>query len=232
VARRYLNEVRQVQAEGPYLLGGYCLGGILAMEMARQLREAGEQVGLLAMIEVFNVRSVRWPLPWHIRTINRMFVNPWFHLRNMFAAEGSERLRFFTEKFKVELGRARVEAQVMVARMRRVLHLAPAEEYHHVRVADVYEKALADHDIKPYPGDITLFMPKHCLMGMTDPRGGWDGVVQGGIRLHTLPFGPKGSLTEPYVGQVASLLRGSIDEVIQTQATAAHTDLLVTSEVR
>ncbi len=232
VARRYLNEVRQIQAEGPYLLGGYCLGGILAMEMARQLLEAGERVGLLAMIEVFNVRSVRWPLPWHIRAINRLFVNPWFHFRNMRAAEGGGKLQFLTEKLDVELGRARAEAGVILTRIRQRLHLAREVEFHHLRIADVYETALAAHDIKPYPGAITLFMPKQCLMGMTDPLGGWGGVVQGGIRLHTLPFRPKGSLTEPYVGQVARLLRDCIDEVVQNEAIAADTDPLVASEVK
>ena len=37
VARRYIKEIQSVQSTGPYMLGGYCLGGTLALEMARQL---------------------------------------------------------------------------------------------------------------------------------------------------------------------------------------------------
>jgi len=35
LAARYLKEIRAVQARGPYNLGGYCFGGVLAYEMAR-----------------------------------------------------------------------------------------------------------------------------------------------------------------------------------------------------
>jgi thioesterase domain-containing protein len=40
----------RVQARGPYRLGGFCNGGLLAYEMARQLEAAGEQVEFLGLI--------------------------------------------------------------------------------------------------------------------------------------------------------------------------------------
>jgi len=50
-AARYLDEIRTVQPEGPYLLGGICLGGVIAFEMAQQLQTQGQAVALLALIE-------------------------------------------------------------------------------------------------------------------------------------------------------------------------------------
>ncbi|AUH34290.1 type I polyketide synthase [Paracoccus tegillarcae] len=50
-ARDYLAELRQVQPEGPYLLGGFSGGGLIALEMARQLREVGEEVAMLVMLD-------------------------------------------------------------------------------------------------------------------------------------------------------------------------------------
>jgi thioesterase domain-containing protein len=44
-------EMRQVQAQGPYLLGGFSGGGITAYEIARQLEAAGEQVSLLVLLD-------------------------------------------------------------------------------------------------------------------------------------------------------------------------------------
>src|SRR5205085_2838295 len=44
-------QVRRIQAEGPYFLGGYSFGGTLAFEMAQQLRARGENVALLFMID-------------------------------------------------------------------------------------------------------------------------------------------------------------------------------------
>ena len=51
LANRYLGEVRAVQPVGPYLLGGWSLGGLVAFEMARQLRRSGEEVGIVALID-------------------------------------------------------------------------------------------------------------------------------------------------------------------------------------
>ncbi|MEM7320341.1 MAG: SDR family NAD(P)-dependent oxidoreductase, partial [Pseudomonadota bacterium] len=50
-ATAYIEELRQVQPHGPYLLSGFSGGGITAFEMARQLQAAGEQVALLTMLD-------------------------------------------------------------------------------------------------------------------------------------------------------------------------------------
>ena len=53
-AEAYLAEVRRLQPHGPYLLGGYSGGGVVAYEMAQRLTSAGEAVGLLAFIDTFS----------------------------------------------------------------------------------------------------------------------------------------------------------------------------------
>ena len=47
----YLRAVREVQPAGPYLLGGWSLGGVLAFEMARQLTGGGEAVEAVLLID-------------------------------------------------------------------------------------------------------------------------------------------------------------------------------------
>ncbi|HLJ26266.1 MAG TPA: thioesterase domain-containing protein, partial [Candidatus Angelobacter sp.] len=51
MATLYNREIRSVQPVGPYLLGGWSMGGLVAWEMARQLTKEGETVGLLALID-------------------------------------------------------------------------------------------------------------------------------------------------------------------------------------
>lgn len=53
MAGAYLVEVRTVQPHGPYLLGGYSGGGLVAFEMAHQLRDAGEEVALVVLLDTF-----------------------------------------------------------------------------------------------------------------------------------------------------------------------------------
>ncbi len=63
IARRYLASVREHRPHGPYVLLGFCFGGILAYEVAQQLQEAGEEVGLLVMLDSTvdsGMPSYRW----------------------------------------------------------------------------------------------------------------------------------------------------------------------------
>ncbi|RKH40016.1 amino acid adenylation domain-containing protein [Corallococcus sicarius] len=51
MAALYVKAVRAVQPRGPYLLGGWSMGGSIAWEMAHQLRREGETVALLALLD-------------------------------------------------------------------------------------------------------------------------------------------------------------------------------------
>jgi thioesterase domain-containing protein len=51
LAARYLADLRAAQSEGPYFIGGFCVGGIVAFELARQLMTSGQEVALLALFE-------------------------------------------------------------------------------------------------------------------------------------------------------------------------------------
>ena len=51
MASDYVREIREVQPEGPYYIGGYSFGGMLAFEMAHQLQEQGQEIALLALID-------------------------------------------------------------------------------------------------------------------------------------------------------------------------------------
>lgn len=57
MAAAYLRDLRQVQPRGPYLLGGYSMGGVLAFEIARQLQAAGEPVAQLILMDAFAPRA-------------------------------------------------------------------------------------------------------------------------------------------------------------------------------
>ena len=50
MAARYIEEVRRVRPQGPYFVGGFCLGAFIALEIAIQLRADNQEVGLLAVI--------------------------------------------------------------------------------------------------------------------------------------------------------------------------------------
>ncbi len=53
MAAWYVQEIRDVQPQGPYLLGGWSMGGLIALEAARQLLVAGQAVALVAMFDTY-----------------------------------------------------------------------------------------------------------------------------------------------------------------------------------
>ena len=84
IAAICIDVLRTVQPEGPYLLGGFCNGALVAYEMARQLQERGQIVDSLVLVEPQGFPRFRW---FHKEIISR--IGKLFHL-------GSEkRLTFY-----------------------------------------------------------------------------------------------------------------------------------------
>ncbi len=57
MARFYIKEMRKQQPAGPYMLGGLCAGGVIAYEMASQLKNTGESVKLVALFDAARPRA-------------------------------------------------------------------------------------------------------------------------------------------------------------------------------
>ena len=63
MAAYYIEEIRRVQPEGPYYLGGLSFGGVVAFEMARQLRTQNQEVALVVLLDTFAARhQSKWSL--------------------------------------------------------------------------------------------------------------------------------------------------------------------------
>ncbi len=95
MAEHYLRLVRRVSRRGPYLLGGRCLGAVVAFEMARLLELRGERVALLAVLDSGG------PQRWQPRTladgtpfdeVMNAAVRRSLPSYDIFSAEGSARL--------------------------------------------------------------------------------------------------------------------------------------------
>ena len=69
MAELYIAEIRRVEAAGPYLLGGYSGGGVVAYEIAQRLRASGKEVALLVLLDTFRAGIKPLPTSWkdHVR---------------------------------------------------------------------------------------------------------------------------------------------------------------------
>jgi thioesterase domain-containing protein len=77
IAQYHLDAIKALQPHGPYVLIGYSLGGIVALEIAQRLIAAGEAIALLAMLDSYPHRTYLRLLPRSMLlgrlTLNRIY---------------------------------------------------------------------------------------------------------------------------------------------------------------
>ena len=101
MAAYYVQVVRSHQPEGPYYLGGYCFGGNVAYEMARQMQAEGGQVALLALLDSApanaGYETVQW---WRPEFAGLMARNLYYWLQDFGTIQPRDRKRFVARKLR------------------------------------------------------------------------------------------------------------------------------------
>ena len=206
MAGYYAEEIRRIQPAGPYYLGGYCLGGQIAYEMARQLTSQGETVAFVGLLDT----QRRWDL--HNKRLPVMLKHQYqqvaFHLKNFFLADFPGKKAFVKEK-TIELGR-RVYTRLRVSLSVVAFALKLRSQRPLVVMETVNDRAANKYRALPYSGEITLFCPKRNYAGYEDPFMGWGGGLTKGVQVHPLSMYPAGMLVEPFVAELADKLEKSL----------------------
>lgn len=99
MASCYLSEVQRVQPNGPYVFAGYCLGGSIALEMARQLEQQGKATALLALFETYDFSTIG-DITLKVRcAIGLQKIK--FHVKNFLNLQKADKKLFLREKTAV-----------------------------------------------------------------------------------------------------------------------------------
>ena len=227
LAARYITELRRLQPSAPYYLGGYCFGGYVAYEMARQLRAQGERVGLLALIDATApngaYEKVTW---WRPSFLPRFVLNFCFWLQDFFRLQPKARREFVCR----QLG---VLKKKLLARLRRKgespIHL---EEYidtsqlpeHEIGFWQVHLRAGADYVPQPYPGRVTLLRTRaQPLFCSFDPAYGWGTLAAEGVDVRILSGSHENIFVEPDVRRLGEELRTCLAQAQENQKPESMT---------
>jgi phthiocerol/phenolphthiocerol synthesis type-I polyketide synthase E len=202
MAAHYIRQLPAVQPRGPYRLGGYCLGGMVALEMAQQLMASGEQVSLVALVETYNPNAAPSR---KIPRVPGMYLaqDIWFHAANVFLAADKERWRFFREKCNVQAARAGVRVRALYHSMKSKHREGQGSEFPHLTAKKFNDRAAGQYVPKPYSGRVVLFRPKSHFLGHDQFDFGWREILGDGLEVRRLPMFPKGMLVEPFVQNLA-----------------------------
>jgi acyl transferase domain-containing protein/thioesterase domain-containing protein/acyl carrier protein len=216
IAAHYINEIRTLQPEGPYYIGGYCMGGVVTFEMAQQLYAQGQRVNLLAMFETYNPHSSFNSTSIFSR-IYHTLQNIVFHCQNFLKLTPKEKLKFFSKKAMVEKSRIKEGMSVGLSKIAYRLSLNKGSKYPHIPIKRVNDQAFFSYKPQVYPGQVTLFRPQKFFFGADDPQFGWDGLAKEGLDVYELPVNPRGMLVEPFVQLLADKLKTCIQKSLETE---------------
>ena len=180
----YCEAMRAAQSSGPYLLGGTCLGALVAYEMARQLRTSGEEVRLLA---VLNLRG-----------------DPDYRAYRRASAWLDSCLRLFRREPPSRHDRL-IDLLWLVRRSRRRARQAVADPTPELRALALGQtRSALGYKPQPYTGRVTLFMAADTPeQAKRDERAEWESLVGGDVEICEVPGNHDTVLEQPNVGELA-----------------------------
>jgi amino acid adenylation domain-containing protein len=204
MASHYIQEIKIIQPHGPYFLGGYSFGGMIAFEMAQQLHKQGEKIGLLVMIDtLLPGYEKRSPL------LKRVFL----HLNNVLQQGPS----YFQQKAAGWTKQGKYQLKHRYKSYLNVVHHHLPETDKHLELINFNEQARSEYVLQVYPGSMTLLRTEDQNRGDAvgfeyDPQYGWGDKIAGGIDMHYVPGSHLSMLEEPYVRVLAEKLQACLNK--------------------
>jgi amino acid adenylation domain-containing protein len=177
MAKTYIAALRQVQPFGPWHLAGWSIGGVIAFEMARQLRAAGDPPGLLALIDSYA------PALLEALEVESDVPAALAFERDLAAVSG-------TGSGVISVSDAQQRASI------------PNPKLFAVFTAN--SKAARNYRPRAYNGPVTLFCAAEFRPA--DATLGWGKLVSGRLATHELPGNHYSLLKPPQLDQLVAIL--------------------------
>jgi amino acid adenylation domain-containing protein len=192
----FLSELRAVQPKGPYLLGGHCVGGIAALELAQLLIREGEEVRMMVFLDTERPSRMR------------IFLTDLHFMRQ----KASHIVKVIGEIIRPAL---RTRGEIVRDLARRKLKLSPPEQViamdRFYRSMVRYRRLLYSHVPEQYPGRITLIVNEE--QARFDKDLGWGGSAQGGLDVYKISGDHHTMLTQ-HGKEAADVILKCIDEAL------------------
>jgi thioesterase domain-containing protein/acyl carrier protein len=217
MASHYLEQIRSVQPSGPYYLGGYCFGGMLAIEAAQQLLAQCERVALLVLI---NTETKDYWMPFLAKPYaSRLF----YRLRDRIALEWYTLAELpLRRKFTHLQTRGQRMKEVIQAKIEMLQDTLPAKWYRHMHhhsmvyhlksLEMAHGQAWVAYSPKPYAGKVILFYSTRQPFGIhPNPMLGWNGLLIGQVQVHEVRGFRRTMLDEQNVQSIASVLTNVLE---------------------
>lgn len=223
-ARRHLKMLRLLAPRGPYIVAGHSLGGLIAMELAHQLREAGERVALLALLDTY------LPEP-ALQTLGLTRPGPDVPVRPLIqeagaddraAAASGNKLSRLARDVVSELRHRASGRRLRLPNVKKALRTLCAGvirfEGMHQFEAFYYQALVMErlYHPRPWSGRTLVFRG----LDNPEPEHVWDNWITGSRKTIHLACNHVSVLREPHVATIATHMRTEIDAIVATATPA------------
>ena len=206
IAGHYVREIRAIQPEGPYFLGGAGVGGMIAFEMAQQLLAQTQELGLLVLIDTAPPRQI---------------------LSGSFTPRSRKSLYHYVRRsiYYLRHGQlTRILKGILQKYWKRSTRMfMPA---HIRRVRNALDKAPWSYKPREYPHRIIYFLSEKRRQLFGDPQaavGSWCELAIGGVDIRVISGNHLDMLKEPHVQILAEQLKDCLDEVpVKSSGVTRH----------
>lgn len=205
MAAHYIAAIQTIQPQGPYYLGGWSLGGIVAFEMAQQFYQQGEEVALLALIDTHIPSTIHQSE----EIDDAMLV----------AAVTQDLSGIVGKKLSISVDELRelqpIEQLNYILEQGKKLNILPPEvdqqQMHQMlQVFKANNQAMYSYIPQPLPGKLTLIFASEEF-SETNQSTGWGNLATKGIEIHILDGNHYTIVQEPQVMALAKVLGASLN---------------------
>ena len=202
MAAHYLSSLREVQSQGPYHIGGWSLGGVIAYEIGKQLASMEEQAVIFMVDSQLPSAELKVPdqrelLAYFVRDLESLIgsktVIPWENLQNLASQEALE----------------------VIAEHLREQRIMPPEfsSEELLAIFNVFStnlRALFAYRPAPYRGAVTLFTSSASVREHSDPALGWREFAAGNFEIAEIEGDHYSIMTGPQVTLLAAVLEDKL----------------------
>ncbi len=217
VASKCIKVLQNLQPQGPYLLGGWSLGGCIALEIAQQLYRQGQQVALLALLDVANIINLPFNKDYTFVYLFASYLGA-RHNKELILKYDVLKTVNFNEQLNYLLKEA-IELEILPK------NTSFAEIYHLLQTYKIAIqtslKRVENYIPEVYPNRISLFEAREILdIAPTITNNpfliwkNWSQLSQKSLEFHIVPGNHYTMLLEPHVQILAEELRRCLDVAI------------------
>jgi aspartate racemase len=221
MAYNYLKEIRKIQTKGPYFIGGWCMGGLIAFEMAQILQANNEKVSLLAMIEApfEEIYPKRLPeITFSRRMINKIFDRIRFENLVLKSLSSKRKLSYISGKMKIRLTNYQVRLEKIIGSFLSRFNLSIKHSfiYKLTYLYDAHVEAIVSYKPQPYSGKVSVFKADRQPLGIySDPKLGWGDFFKGEVDIFEFPGHHLNTFIDPSLRVLAKQLNDCINKAKQ-----------------